>query len=357
MQAKASKSEKKQPVMRVINNHFALSMAGADAGESGALDDASGAIAARQKSARGAGAGLRELAIEEEENSSGTGSKEKARGAEDAAEACAIGAAEARQRQAPGSASPRPQQAAGGTPAGPFVAHGGFSSVQVRAVMNHNSCPPGTMGNQWGVMPAQQQQQQQVTVARGLKDKLTNAVESMAMAYPPQPFLGKYILLMDRVLGRQALINFAVGCDGSGFQYAIKCDSHSFLLPAPSAGCAFMRFAPRTRAAARSHGAHEFTAALGGCATLFHSSSTTLEHGPHKATRPASAKSSSPSAPSLRTAGSSTASRTTSARRRSPTTPASAPPSPRSSTLPRTSILLLPTASSPCRTASSCRRS
>ena len=68
----------------------------------------------------------------------------------------------------------------------------------------------------------------QVVVAKGSTDKLTRTVEAMATTFPPALFLGQYTFVVDRVPGRHALINFAVGADGSGFQYAVKCALHLY---------------------------------------------------------------------------------------------------------------------------------
>ena len=53
--------------------------------------------------------------------------------------------------------------------------------------------------------------------------RLVVALENFANAEPPQLFAGKYLLLDERVVGGQAVVNFARGPGGSIFTYAIKC--------------------------------------------------------------------------------------------------------------------------------------
>jgi hypothetical protein len=116
----------------------------------------------------------------------------------------------------------------------------GFPSIPTMLINGGSTMTPSMLyGSQMGgshMVASQLWQSQFSTMAGGLtvmvpktaKDKLSRALDSMVTASPPAPFADGYQLLMDRVSGRQALINFAVATDGSCFQYAIKCD---LLLP------------------------------------------------------------------------------------------------------------------------------
>ena len=70
--------------------------------------------------------------------------------------------------------------------------------------------------------------------------RLVVALENFANAEPPQLFAGKYLLLDERVVGGQAVVNFARGPGGSIFTYAIKCvtrDNHAYLVCGASTAC------------------------------------------------------------------------------------------------------------------------
>ena len=60
--------------------------------------------------------------------------------------------------------------------------------------------------------------------------RLVAALQNFAAAEPPQLFAGKYLLLQERVVGGQAMVNFARVPGGSIDSYAIKCDSYSICM-------------------------------------------------------------------------------------------------------------------------------
>jgi hypothetical protein len=60
------------------------------------------------------------------------------------------------------------------------------------------------------------------TLAQGPHAQLQAALENMAACDPPQRFLGKYIITGERMMGGQAVVQFARGGDGGFFQFAIK---------------------------------------------------------------------------------------------------------------------------------------
>lgn len=71
---------------------------------------------------------------------------------------------------------------------------------------------------------------------RAAKDKLSKALEAMATAYPPVPFAGEYILSVERITGRQAMLVFAA--DQACAQYAVKCAPPPSIAPcACTASC------------------------------------------------------------------------------------------------------------------------
>jgi hypothetical protein len=62
------------------------------------------------------------------------------------------------------------------------------------------------------------------TLAQGPHAQLKAALENMAACEPPHRFLGKYIITGERMMGGQAVVQFARGGDGGFFQFAIKYD-------------------------------------------------------------------------------------------------------------------------------------
>ena len=60
--------------------------------------------------------------------------------------------------------------------------------------------------------------------------RLVAALQTFAAAEPPHVFAGKYLLLDERVVGGQAVVNFARGPGGSIDSYAIKCDPYSICI-------------------------------------------------------------------------------------------------------------------------------
>ena len=49
------------------------------------------------------------------------------------------------------------------------------------------------------------------------------AIDNMNAANPPRVFAEQFYLLNERIVGGQALVNFARDRDGGFFQYAVKC--------------------------------------------------------------------------------------------------------------------------------------
>ena len=60
--------------------------------------------------------------------------------------------------------------------------------------------------------------------------KLLCALENLAAADPPRVFARRYVLLQERSVGGQAVVNYARGRDGGLFQYALKNAPFSSLL-------------------------------------------------------------------------------------------------------------------------------
>lgn len=83
-------------------------------------------------------------------------------------------------------------------------------------------------GSSWGgVAPA-------TLEGANAKRRILTALANMAAEEPPAVFAGRYVLLQERVVGGQAVVNFARSHDGGFSQFAIKCGPRPAISASPN---------------------------------------------------------------------------------------------------------------------------